>query len=209
MITVCLADNSPVVHLGVQTYFNNNSTIKVKYSVTNFADLERKLAADLVDCVIIDVELEGLNSILKIKTLLQEYPDLKVIFFTNVSDTMYAPPAIKAGVKAYVSKNVILPELENTITRVSNGDLIFSSEVKKAIEILNKTKKSERLYKKLSTREIEVLRYFSEGRKNKEVAKILDLDEKTISTYKLRLLQKLSVTNLLDLINKAKQLEII
>ncbi|SEP77610.1 response regulator transcription factor [Flavobacterium urocaniciphilum] len=209
MITVCLADNSPVVHLGVQTYFNNNSTIKVKYGVTNFADLERKLAADLVDCVIIDVELEGLNSILKIKTLLQEYPDLKVIFFTNVSDTMYAPPAIKAGVKAYVSKNVILPELENTITRVSNGDLIFSSEVKKAIEILNKTKKSERLYKKLSTREIEVLRYFSEGRKNKEVAKILDLDEKTISTYKLRLLQKLSVTNLLDLINKAKQLEII
>lgn len=209
MITVCLADNSPVVHLGVQTYFNNNSTIKVKYGVTNFADLERKLAADLVDCVILDVELEGLNSILKIKTLLQEYPDLKVIFYTNVSDTMYAPPAIKAGVKAYVSKNVLLPELENTITRVSNGDLIFSSEVKKAIEILNKTKKSERLYKKLSTREIEVLRYFSEGRKNKEVAKILDLDEKTISTYKLRLLQKLSVTNLLDLINKAKQLEII
>ncbi len=209
MITVCLADNSPVVHLGVQTYFNNNSTIKVKYGVSNFADLERKLAADLVDCVILDVELEGLNSILKIKTLLQDYPDLKVIFFTNVSDTMYAPPAIKAGVKAYVSKNVLLPELENTITRVSNGDLIFSSEVKKAIEILNKTKKSERLYKKLSTREIEVLRYFSEGRKNKEVAKILDLDEKTISTYKLRLLQKLSVTNLLDLINKAKQLEII
>lgn len=209
MITVCLADNSPVVHLGVQTYFNNNSTIKVKYGVSNFADLERKLAADLVDCVILDVELEGLNSILKIKTLLQDYPDLKVIFYTNVSDTMYAPPAIKAGVKAYVSKNVVLPELENTITRVSNGDLIFSSEVKKAIEILNKTKKSERLYKKLSTREIEVLRYFSEGRKNKEVAKILDLDEKTISTYKLRLLQKLSVTNLLDLINKAKQLEII
>ena len=76
-------------------------------------------------------------------------------------------------------------------------------------KILNKTKKSERLFKKLSTREIEVLRYFSEGRKNKEVAKILGLDEKTISTYKLRLLQKLSVTNLLDLINKAKQLEII
>ena len=42
-----------------------------------------------------------------------------------------------------------------------------------------------------------------------EIAKILGLNEKTISTYKLRLLQKLSVTNLLDLINKAKQLEII
>lgn len=209
MITVCLADNSPVVHLGIQTYFNNNSSIKIVHNVSNFDDLQSKLEDKLVDCVILDVELEGLNSILKIKALLQEYPNLKVIFFTNVSDTMYAPPAIKAGVKAYISKNVRLSELENTVQRVYDGELVFSSEVRKAIEILNKTKKSERLYKKLSTREIEVLRYFSEGRKNKEVAKILLLDEKTISTYKLRLLQKLSVTNLLDLINKAKQLEII
>lgn len=209
MITVCLADNSPVVHLGVQTYFNNNANIKITEVVSDFDQLASKITANLVDCVVLDVELEGLNSILKIKSLLIDYPNLNVIFYSNVSDTLYAPPAIKAGVKGYVSKNIPLAELESTIIKVSNGELIFSAEVKKAIEILTKTKKSERLYKKLSTREIEVLRYFSEGKKNKEVAKILGLDEKTISTYKLRLLQKLSVTNLLDLINKAKQLEII
>ncbi|MES2863516.1 MAG: response regulator transcription factor [Bacteroidota bacterium] len=209
MITVCLADNSPVVHLGIKTYFKNSPTIKIEEIVSNYDDLLRKIEASPVDCLILDAELSGLNSILKIKKLLQETPKLNVIFFTNVSDTLYAPPAIKSGVKGYVSKNIELDELENAIIRVNNGEYVFSSEVRKAIEILNKTKKSERLFKKLSTREIEVLRYFSEGRKNKEVAKILGLDEKTISTYKLRLLQKLSVTNLLDLINKAKQLEII
>jgi len=209
MITLCLADNSPVVHLGIQTYFKNSSTIKIAEVVSNFEDLLSKIATTSIDCVVIDAELEGLNSVLKIKKLLQEHPNLNVIFFTNVSDTLYAPPAIKSGVKGYVSKNIALNELESTIIKVNNGEYVFSTEVRKAIEILNKTKKSERLFKKLSTREIEVLRYFSEGRKNKEVAKILGLDEKTISTYKLRLLQKLSVTNLLDLINKAKQLEII
>ena len=75
--------------------------------------------------------------------------------------------------------------------------------------MLKKVKKEDRLYKKLSSREIEVLRYFNEGKKNKEVAKILSLDEKTISTYKLRLLQKLNVTNLVDLLNKSRELEII
>lgn len=209
MITVCLADNSPVVHLGIQTYFKNSPTITIAEVVSNYDDLVRKVDSSTLDCVILDAELNGLNSILKIKKLLQDHPKLNVIFFTNVSDTLYAPPAIKSGVKGYVSKNIELSELEDSIIRVSNDEFVFSSEVRKAIEILNKTKKSERLFKKLSTREIEVLRYFSEGRKNKEVAKILGLDEKTISTYKLRLLQKLSVTNLLDLINKAKQLEII
>ena len=49
----------------------------------------------------------------------------------------------------------------------------------------------------------------SDGKKNNEIAKILNLNEKTISTYKLRLLQKLNVTNLVDLVNKAKTLEIV
>jgi DNA-binding NarL/FixJ family response regulator len=65
------------------------------------------------------------------------------------------------------------------------------------------------LYKKLSNREIEVLRYLSSGKKNKEIAHLLGIDEKTISTYKLRLLTKLNVTNLVDLLQKAKDLEII
>jgi DNA-binding NarL/FixJ family response regulator len=209
MITLCLADNSPVVHLGIQTYFKNSSTIKIAEVVSNYDALQSVIERTPIDCVVLDAELDGLNSVLKIKKLLQEHTKLNVIFYTNVSDTLYAPPAIKSGVKGYVSKNIELADLESAIVRVNNGEYVFSSEVRKAIEILNKTKKSDRLFKKLSTREIEVLRYFSEGRKNKEVAKILGLDEKTISTYKLRLLQKLSVTNLLDLINKAKQLEII
>jgi DNA-binding NarL/FixJ family response regulator len=54
-----------------------------------------------------------------------------------------------------------------------------------------------------------VLRFLSDGKKNNEIAKILALNEKTISTYKLRLLTKLNVTNLVDLVNKAKTLEIV
>ena len=50
---------------------------------------------------------------------------------------------------------------------------------------------------------------FNNGKKNKEIAQILGIDEKTISTYKLRLLSKLNVTNLVDLLKKAKDLEII
>ena len=95
------------------------------------------------------------------------------------------------------------------ILKVNQGIVIFSEAVKRNIDLLNKGKKTDRLYKKLSSREVEVLRYLNDGKKNKEIAEILTLDEKTISTYKLRLLAKLNVTNLVDLLTKAKSLDII
>ena len=92
---------------------------------------------------------------------------------------------------------------------MSQGQIILNDEIKKNLALIAKQNKSERLYRKLSNREIEVLRFLSDGKKNNEIAKILALNEKTISTYKLRLLTKLNVTNLVDLVNKAKTLEIV
>jgi DNA-binding NarL/FixJ family response regulator len=73
----------------------------------------------------------------------------------------------------------------------------------------NDTKRSKsRIYKRLSTREVEVLKLLSSGKKNKEIAHELDINEKTVSTYKARLFKKLNVTNLIDLVNQGKQLDI-
>ena len=59
-------------------------------------------------------------------------------------------------------------------------------------------------YKKLSSREIEVLNLLSNGKRNKDIANALEINEKTVSTYKTRLLKKLKVDNLADLINQAR-----
>ena len=209
MIKICIADSLPVVSQGLQSYFQGNTRMEVVASAKNLESLLNVLNNKRCDILLLDVELEGLSSIRDIKSLLKDFPETKIVLFTNVSEQMYAPTAIKAGVSAYVSKRSDLKELEATIAKVSEGKVVFSETVKKSIEMLSKGKKSERLFKKLSTREIEVLRYLNDGKKNKEVAQILGLDEKTISTYKLRLLAKLNVTNLVDLLKKAKDLDVI
>ena len=209
MIKICIADSLPVVSQGLQSYFQGNSRMEIVASAKNLESLLNVLNNKRCDMLLLDVELEGLSSIRDIKSLLKDFPETKIVLFTTVSEQMYAPTAIKAGVSAYVSKRSDLKELEATIAKVSEGKVVFSETVKKSIEMLSKGKKSERLFKKLSTREIEVLRYLNDGKKNKEVAQILGLDEKTISTYKLRLLAKLNVTNLVDLLKKAKDLDVI
>lgn len=209
MIKICIADSIPVVIQGLQSYFQGSSKMEVVASAKSLESLLSILNSKRCDIAIVDVELDGLSSIRDIKSILKDFPETKIVLFTNVSEQMYAPTAIKAGVAAYVSKKSSLKELESALTKVSEGKIVFSDTVKKTIDILSKGKKSERLFKKLSTREIEVLRYLNDGKKNKEIAQILGLDEKTISTYKLRLLAKLNVTNLVDLLKKAKDLDVI
>ena len=106
------------------------------------------------------------------------------------------------GVAAYLHKTAELTLVEDTIESVMQNATISKKKS-------SSNKKMECLFKKVSNREIEVLRYLNNGKKNKEIAQILGIDEKTISTYKLRLLSKLNVTNLVDLLKKAKDLEII
>ena len=209
MIKIGIADSLPVVVHGLQSYFHGNTKMEFIASAKNLESLLSLLKSKRCDILLLDVELDGLSSIRDIKSLLKDFPEIKIVLFTNVSEQMYAPTAIKAGVSAYVSKKSDLKDLEATLTKVTEGKVVFSETVKKSIEMLSKGKKSERLFKKLSTREIEVLRYLNDGKKNKEVAQILGLDEKTISTYKLRLLAKLNVTNLVDLLKKAKDLDVI
>lgn len=209
MIKVCLADNHPVVHYGIKAYLKDNSEISIAGQAENYNDLEEILSKKIVDIIILDLDLEGLSSINIVKNLVKEYASSKIVIFTNLSEQIYAPNALKAGVSAYVHKTAKLETLASAIVKVHGGAIVFSDIVKRNLALIGKRNKSERLYRKLSTREIEVLRYLSDGKKNKEIAQILDLNEKTVSTYKLRLLTKLNVTNLVDLVNKAKTLDIV
>ncbi|MBA4134385.1 MAG: Response regulator UvrY [Bacteroidota bacterium] len=209
MINVCIADNFPVVHFGMKAYFKDHPEISIVSNVGNFFMVPDALRNKEIDVLIIDLELEGLKSIYEIKSIIRNFPKTKVIVFSSLSEQIYAPNAIKAGCAGYVHKTSKLENLGITIVKVHQGQIILNEEIKRNLALIAKQNKSERLYRKLSNREIEVLRFLSDGKKNNEIAKILALNEKTISTYKLRLLTKLNVTNLVDLVNKAKTLEIV
>ncbi|MBB1192765.1 DNA-binding response regulator [Flavobacterium sp. SOK18b] len=209
MIKVCIADNYPVVHFGVKSYFKDNADISIVANVGNFLMVRDILQTKDIDVLVLDLDLEGLSSIFEIKTILKDFPKTKVILYSGLSEQIYAPNAIKAGASGFVHKSEKLETLGIAIVKVSQGKIIMNETVKKNLALIAKQSKSERLYRKLSNREVEVLRYLSGGKKNHEIADILNLNEKTISTYKLRLLTKLNVTNLVDLVDKAKKLEIV
>jgi two-component system response regulator FimZ (fimbrial Z protein) len=209
MISVCLADNLPVVHYGVKSYFRDHPEINITSNVGSFLMIPEALKNKIINVLVIDLELNGLKSIYELKAIIRSFPNTKVLVFTNLNEQIYASNAIKAGASGFIHKSSKLETLGNTILRVAQGVVIMNDTVRRNLVLIAKQNKTEQIYRKLSNREVEVLRYLSDGKKNNEISKILGLNEKTISTYKLRLLQKLNVSNLVDLVNKAKNLEIV
>ena len=198
-----------MVHFGVKSYFKEHSEISIVANIGNFSMLNEILQIKEVDVLLLDLQLEGLTSIFEVKTLLKEFPKTKIVIYSNLTEQIYAPNAIKAGASGFIHKTAKLADVAEAIIKVQQGTIILNENIKKNLALIAKQNKNERLYRKLSNREVEVLRYLSDGKKNHEIAEILKLNEKTISTYKLRLLTKLNVTNLVDLVNKAKTLEIV
>ncbi len=204
MIKLCIADSAPVIAFGIHSYFKNHADIVCVSIAKNVAQLLQELQSKEIDLLLLDLELDGFTSLRDLKSLLNDYPQLKIILFTNAPEKVYAQAALKLGVTTFISKKTSLDTLEESVLRVAK-----STKHQKEITTTAQEKKTERLHKKISNREIDVLRYLSMGKKNKEIAQLLGIDEKTISTYKLRLLTKLSVTNLVDLLQKAKDLEVL
>lgn len=209
MINISIADNHPVVIQGIKCYFKNHPKISINDTIFHLKDIEGCLQEKNIHVLIMDIELEGLYSLNSLKKIIVDNPSTKILIYTNASEKLFGNSSLKIGAAGFVSKSEPLHNIEQAILKINEGKTFFSESVHKAVLSAIRYNGDNRLHKKLSLREKEVLGFLVNGKKNNEISELLNLNEKTISTYKLRLLNKLNVTNLIDLVNKAKTLEIV
>ncbi len=208
MIKVLVADYHPIVRAGLELFFKPSEDIKVIGSVTTGKQLFDFVSKNQVDIVLSEIDLPELNGITALRTLKKEFSEVKVIMFSSHPEEIYAISTIKAGASGYLTKTASTQTIKEAIIKVSNGVTYISNELAQRLAFDENGKRKTKYYKKLSTREVEVLKLLCSGRKNKEIAIELDINEKTVSTYKARLMHKLNVTNLVDLVNQARHMEL-
>ncbi|MBN4047215.1 response regulator transcription factor [bacterium AH-315-P13] len=208
MIKVLVADFHPIIRTGLRMLFESSKDIQVIGSVTTGKELFNFVGENKVDVVLSEIDLPELNGITALRTLKKEYSDVKVIMFSSHPEEIYAITTIKAGASGYLTKTVSTQTIKDAIIKVYNGGIYISNDLAQRLAFDERGNKPSRLYKKLSIREVEVLKLLCTGRKNKEISKELEINEKTVSTYKARLMKKLNVTNIVDLVNQARHLEL-
>lgn len=204
MIKLLIADNHPIIRKGLEILFSASSNIQIMGSVDNGEDIIDFIKKNPVDIILTEIDLPKLNGLTVLRILKNEFPDIKTIIFSAQPEEVYAINSIKAGASGYVSKSENIININEAILKVHEGGIFVSDNINEQLKLGRRVNKNGSYYKKLSTREAEVLKLLCIGKKNKEVAKELNVNEKTISTYKARLMRKLKVTNLVDLVNQAK-----
>jgi len=208
MIKVLIADNHPIVRMGIKNVLNSVSDFEIIDDVATTTELFTKLKAITPDVVILEMDIPEINGIASLRKLKQEYPDIKVLIYSGQSEDVYALSTIRAGAFGYLSKTADLDYIISAVRKVSEGNMFITNELAQRLAFDEGTQKPRRFFRKLSTREVEVLKLLASGKRNKDVALGLNLNEKTVSTYKARLMKKLNVDNLVDLLQQAKALEL-
>ncbi len=208
MIKVIIADNHPIIRMGVKHVLGAVDGIEIIEDVSTTAELFEKLENVAPDVVMLEMDIPEINGIAALRKIKKEFPDVKVLMYSGQSEDVYALSTIRAGAFGYLSKTSDVDYLISAVRKVAEGNMFITNELAQRLAFDEGTQRPRRFFRKLSSREVEVLKLLASGKRNKDVALGLSLNEKTVSTYKARLMKKLNVDNMVDLLQQAKALEL-
>jgi DNA-binding NarL/FixJ family response regulator len=182
-IKVLIADDHPVVRQGLRTFLGAQPDLDVVGEAADGAQAV-KLAGELKpDVVLLDLKMPGLDGLGALAGL----GAVKVIVLTSMTERGQVLPAVRAGAAGYLYKDVDPQALVQAIRSVHDGHMIFAPEAAGALA------RSESSMIALTAREQGVLVLLAGGRSNREIARELNVSEKTIKTHVSNLLMKLGV----------------
>jgi DNA-binding NarL/FixJ family response regulator len=200
MIRVLVADHQPIVNYGIRMLFDSSNDIKIVSTVDTAKQLINYLKKGSVDVVLMSMDLPDMNGITILRKIKKNYNNVRVIIFSAQPENIYASSGIRAGASGFLSNTATTSTIKKAILKVYKGGMYVTNAMAQKLTF-DKNKGETDLYHKLSTREIEVLKLICNGKKNNQIAEELNINPKTVSTYKSRLMTKLNVTNLISLID--------
>ena len=122
---------------------------------------------------------------------------------------MYARKYLQLGVMGFINKGADTPEIRKAIDSVMNNRMYISTKLQESItRDMIKGANESRIFEKLSMRELEVMTHLLEGKNVSEIADILSLHISTVSTHKANILQKLKVSNVMELSTLVKRFDL-
>lgn len=204
IIRIGIVDDHPLLREGVANTLKRRPDLKVVEQGASAEDALAIAVRLLPDILLMDVNMPG-DSIAVLHSISQQAPEVKVVMLTVSESTEDAYAALGAGAKGYVLKGVSGPDLVQAIRTVAQGRIYITPELESRLLSNFKKHETEARHFELTHREEQVFREVAKGLTNKEVARRLEISEKTVKHYMTCVMRKLNVRNRVEAVTTLHQ----
>jgi DNA-binding NarL/FixJ family response regulator len=202
MIKILIADDHAIVRGGLKQIIATTADIVVSGEAAQGSEVVDKLRNSEIDLLLLDMTMPGISGVDLIRRVRAEQPSLPVLVLSIHNEAQVVSRALRAGATGYVTKDSDPEVLLTAIRKLASGGRFIDPKLVDAI-IFETHSGDAPPHEILSDREFQVLQMLASGKSINDIAEALALSAKTISTHKMRLMQKLGLANNAELIRYA------
>ncbi|MFP3567464.1 response regulator [Paraburkholderia sp. SIMBA_030] len=202
MIKILIADDHAIVRGGLKQIIATTTDIVVAGEAAQGSEVVDKLRVSHVDLLLLDMTMPGISGVDLIRRVRAEQPALPVLVLSIHNEAQVVSRALRAGATGYVTKDSDPEVLLAAIRKLAAGGRFIDPKLVDAI-IFETHSGDAPPHNILSDREFQVLQMLALGKSINDIADTFSLSAKTISTHKMRLMQKLGLSNNAELIRYA------
>ncbi len=201
-IPVVLVDDHALVRLGLKTLIDDQEDMQVVGEAGTAQEAVQAVESLRPKVVLMDIRLPGEGGLEAARRIVDRFPETKVVMLTSFADEELVMSAIRAGAAGYLLKEVGNEEVLRGIRLAAQGSSVMDAATTTRLfaRVRASEKKEEAdAFRDLTEREMEVLFEVGQGKTNAEIAQSLNLSEKTARNYVSTILEKLHMTNRIEL----------
>ncbi len=208
-IRIIIADDHKLFRSGIISLLEDVEEILIVSEVETGKDLIDKYSEVNPDVILVDISMPGINGIETIKAIKKNHEDVKALMLSMYDSDEYVFYALKSGAKGLLSKNTMKGELIHAIKNVYSGKRYFGVTLneEKIIELENKYRSlvstDLESFNQLNMKDRNILEYISKGMTSQEIADQFKVSKKTVAYYRSRIMLRLQIKTLPELISYA------
>jgi DNA-binding NarL/FixJ family response regulator len=206
-IKIMLADDHNLFRQGLRRILETQPDFLVVAEAASGLEAIEAAKEHRPDVAIVDMAMKELNGIETTAQLLRYSPDTAVLILSMYDDERYVMRAVRSGARGYLLKDTLEEGIIEGVRQIHSGQPYFSPSVAKVLQQAHsrdaKGKKVDDRYELLTDRERQLYHMLAEGQSNKDIAARLGLSLHTVETHRTRIMEKLGVHTIAELVLSA------
>jgi DNA-binding NarL/FixJ family response regulator len=199
MLRILIADDHIIVRRGLRQILLEGFPYAHIEEVPDAEEMIKKVMSAEWDVIISDLSMPGRSGLDALQQIKQISPKLPVLILSIHPEEQYALRVLKAGAAGYLSKDLAPDELVNAVNRVLLGKKYITASIAEKLASVLDQDNDKKLHESLSDREFSVLKFLAAGKSVSEIAESMFLSVTTVSTYRARIMSKMSMKSNADL----------